>query len=105
MKRDVYPFLSEIPDNILAKIDLSVLYDPSSDEFDLICRLANVLEKHIVIYKKNHVSSGIHLCRVLRPAELTKIQLEALNLVEKNLDGQVIVAYEKPLTIASEETY
>jgi hypothetical protein len=84
-------------------IDLDVLYVPSHEERQKLNRLSQDLKKNVVVYN-GHVSRGAHLCRVLQAATLTPAQLEALGVVEKIFkEGQVVVAYENPLTFASDQ--
>jgi hypothetical protein len=100
MTQSYYAFLSEMPGDILSTIDLSVLHYPSAGEYETIGRLSEDLEKYIVIYKSGHVSTGVHLCRVLKPALLSPEQLATLTSVEKTFPNrQVLVAYEKPLML------
>ncbi|MEJ1237085.1 hypothetical protein WBG78_03090 [Chryseolinea sp. T2] len=95
-----YPFLLEIPDAILARIDLNVLHIPTGSEQELITGLSSNLMKNIVVYKEGAVSTGVHLCRVLRSASITQEQLEAINAVENLFkEGQIVVAYDNPLVI------
>ncbi|MGC3943081.1 MAG: hypothetical protein QM762_00850 [Chryseolinea sp.] len=96
---ETYPFLVEIPDQLLRTIDLSVLYIPTEREEEILCKLERDLNTNIVIYRKDAVSNGTHLCRVLRFASLTEQQLHLLNAVETLFHGQVIVAYDNPLRI------
>jgi hypothetical protein len=101
MTQSFYAFLQEIPADILSAIDLAVLHHPSAGENNIISRLSASLEKYIVIYKREHVSTGLHLCRVLKPALLSTQQLTALTSAERALpNGYVLVAYEKPLALA-----
>jgi|GEM_PF-3770586 len=97
---EYYPFLLEIPGQLLDMIDLEVLHIPTNDENQLIVRLSHDLGKNVVVYRKDITSKGVHLCHVLRAADLTSPQLETLNTVEKLFpSGQVVVAYDKPLKI------
>lgn len=98
----LYPFLSEIPEALLRAIDLGVLHLPAEPELVRIAMLSKELEANIVIYSRDHISKGMHLCRVLKPAPLTGEELERLNGVEKLFaNGLVIVAYDKPLRLAA----
>jgi hypothetical protein len=100
MIQGYYAFLSEMPRDILSTIDLAVLHHPSAREKETISRLSTDLEKYVVIYKRDHVSMGVHLCRVLKPALLSSAQLARLASIEKTFsNGQVLVAYEKPLVL------
>ena len=91
---------------MLSEIDLGVLYIPSSGpELQLLHELSRELKKNIVVYKANYICNGAHLCRTLKPASLSQAQLDRLNTIEKLFcDGQVIVAYEKPLEFADSLT-
>jgi hypothetical protein len=101
---DTYPFLLEIPHDTLSQIDLHALHIPSLNELRLIGELAENLEKNIVVYKRAHRSTGLHLCRILQPASLTDMQLQTLTVTEKIFsEGQVVVAYEKPLLLAERD--
>ena len=73
---NTYPFLSEIPDELLSSIDLDVLYIPSPSECQLIHKLSQDLKKNVVVYKKDHICKGGHLCRVLQSASLTPEHLK-----------------------------
>ena len=97
---NTYPFLSEIPDELLSSIDLDVLYIPSPSECQLIHKLSQDLKKNVVVYKKDHICKGGHLCRVLQSASLTPEHLDTLNVVEELFAGKIVVAYEKPLKFA-----
>lgn len=97
-----YPFLSEIPNEVRNTIDLDVLYIPSVREWSLLDVLSGDLKKNLVVYKKGHVSKGVHLCRVLQFGSLTIAQLRALNATQDHFPNEhVIVAYEKPLTFTA----
>jgi hypothetical protein len=100
MIQNYYAFLSEMPRDILSTIDLGVLHHPSAGENELISQLSADMEKYVVIYKSDHVTTGVHLCRVLKPALLSSAQLATLTSVEKTFpSGHVLVAYEKPLVM------
>jgi hypothetical protein len=102
MIQGYYAFLSEMPHDLLATIDLAALHHPSTSEKEIISRLSADLEKYVVIYKRDHVSMGVHLCRVLKPALLSSAQLARLTSIEKTFpNGPVLVAYERPLVLTA----
>jgi hypothetical protein len=98
-----YPFLRRISKETLALIDLDVLHLPTVDERAMIRSLADKIHKEIVIYKKGYIAKTEHLCRVIKYASLTEDQISMLENIESYFARQekLIVAYEKPLTFAS----
>jgi hypothetical protein len=99
-----YPFLREIPPDILQSIDLACLHIPANSELILLKTLSVALQKNIVIYKTFRECNGKHLCRKLIPATLTASELSMLTEAERKLDSRdkAIVAYERPLILRPE---
>jgi hypothetical protein len=96
-----YPFLREIPEDLLALIDLNTLYLPTAQEFSLLQHLAAEIDNNIVVYKKFYEPKGNHLCRCIQYALLDETQLLAITRVEETLThcDVVVVAYEKPIVV------
>jgi hypothetical protein len=95
-----YPFLQEIPEEILAAIDLEVLYVPIGYEFTLLCQLAMEIQKNIIVYNKFHQPKTGHLCKHIKFAALNPMQLSLVRSFENRLDSdKVVVAYERPLKL------
>lgn len=95
-----YPFLKSIPNEILASIDLGALYIPAQDEQRQISKLSNELNKNIVVYKKNYHTTGLGLCRCIKPARLKKPELQRVKNLEQHLRTDLaVVVYEKPLIL------
>lgn len=99
---DAYPFLNQIPPDILDALDLNSLYIPTRQEQSILLALSALLKKPVVIYRKHYTPRGAHLCRTIRSAELTHDQLNALMACEAKLtpNDKVLVAYNDPVEIS-----
>jgi hypothetical protein len=98
---DAYPFLKQIPPDILDTLDLNSLYVPTIQERVILSALSALLKKPVVIYRKHYTPRGAHLCRTIRSAELTHDQLDALLACEAKLtpSDKVLVAYDDPVAL------
>ncbi|MBT1699037.1 hypothetical protein KK083_19235 [Fulvivirgaceae bacterium PWU4] len=98
---DAYPFLEQIPPDLLDTLDLNSLYIPTEQERSTLSELSALLKNPVVIYKKHYTAHGAHLCRTIRSAELTHDQLDALRACEAKLaaNDKVLVAYCDPVEI------
>lgn len=101
---ECYPFLSGLPEPVLRKIDLGVLYIPSLPEAVMLKHLEATLGKNLVIYKAGVQPQGRHLCQTIKPAVLTEEQCRVLMKTEKDMNEgdpirKIIVAYEKNLVL------
>lgn len=101
---EAYPFLKQIPSQILDTLDLNSLYIPTMKERAMLSGLSALLKKPVVIYRKHYTPRSAHLCRTICSAELDREQLDALLACEGNLDSndKVLVAYNDPVTFAAD---
>jgi hypothetical protein len=97
-----YPFLNSIPSSIKSKIDWEELYIPNSYEVLLMIELAECLNKHIILYKKDyHHKLNILLSSIIISAKLNSWQITILRSYEKKFnDFCNIVTYNNPLQLA-----
>lgn len=97
-----YPFLREIPSGDLGQLDLNALIIPTDEALIMIVQLSQQLNRNIVIYKIGYEVKGGHLCKYLKSAELTEVELRMLEECENKLGvTSAVVAYEKPLAFTS----
>lgn len=95
-----YPFLNQIPADVLRGIDLNVLHIPLHHEKNLLRYLKDAIGKNIALYRKNYTPLKKHLCKTIRYATLSESQLSLLLSFERRLN-KVIVAYEQPVQLYS----
>jgi hypothetical protein len=104
------PFLGSLPNCLLEQLDVSTLHVPQGIVQRLRCRLEKQLGLHVMTYRslpgKPSPCGGLHLCRLLVPADLSAQQLDLLQSAEAACatESVVLVAYKKPLELRKELT-
>jgi len=97
---DVYPFLHELPGNLLQEIDLHVLMIPEKEQLMQKNLLETSIQVHLVIYDPSYcMEGGRHLCRTLHTAVLRMKELQMINEFQNQLETGIVVAYEKPIRL------
>lgn len=103
-----YPFLEELPPELLHSIDTTTYHLPDDATEKKLVELEARLNCHIMIYRAVPLASRgnerQHLCRLLVPACLDPEQLEELQRSEGACreDGAVFVAYMRPLQLRTQ---
>ncbi len=105
---NVFPFLLELPHEILHQLDTTEFYLPPVKYIPLIRNGEHILQAHIMLYRRGTPAEPcpgkIFLCRILAPASLPNPQLAfLLELEQRNLFAENVtwVAYAKPLIFRS----
>ncbi|HEX2965090.1 MAG TPA: hypothetical protein VHO84_04870 [Syntrophorhabdaceae bacterium] len=102
---EAIPFLRQLPPDLRRSIDTTTLYVPDRAIAETRAELEDKLGCHIMTYRTvplvTSVHKGLHLCRLLVPASLTRTQLEEIEWAEGACrdKGVVFVAYMKPLQL------
>ncbi len=97
-----YPFLEEIPERHLGRLDLSALAIPDAGFMVAKARLERELHAHVVIYRagrKRAPKQKLELCRTLYAASLRESGLGLLRSFESLIGNGIVVAYAKPVRV------
>ncbi|TDD68723.1 hypothetical protein E1262_14770 [Jiangella aurantiaca] len=104
--RRALPVLAELPAPLAERLDLNSLLVPGPELAAARRELEERLGHHVVTYRAGRTEpltdgAGLHLCRLLEPAELTEAELAALRAAEASAPGAVLVAYLRPIRLRS----
>ncbi|MEL6297650.1 MAG: hypothetical protein AAFQ45_03680 [Pseudomonadota bacterium] len=94
---DEFPWLQELDDAALARLDPGDWHLPSPDASHELAAAEDRLSVHLMAYRKE--AQGLHdaLTTLLEPAKLSAEQLDLLKETEAALADCLLVAYPRPL--------